>query len=1829
MTQITIKYYILLSLSFSFTFGANLLDNATASITYTSSQHGSYPSTRLIDGATDASYLSASGNFINDINFRFSDTYDIKNFDLFRLYNVGNSYSVRYFSLLSSLDETLESDRGKVGWSRAVSDASPSAGINMLSWIEGGVYQSSASQHNSYPTIRLNDGDNITYWLSASGQFRNDIEYRFDTDWDDSASELLSQCSSFNLFNVGNSYSIKEFGLEYQQNNDGNWHKIQASANVEKNILSSFDGGEYLNTASQHNSYPATRVNDTDKIKYWLSASGQFNNTFDFQFDQDLDGTYGDTITFKSFNLFNVGNSYSVQDFEIYYQQNSDGNWVLAGSYSAASATGKQVFNVGGPINNVTDVRVVTLTNHGNGSYIGAKEFEVITDGPSNIFTAASATGKQTFDVGGPINNVTQTRVVSYGNYGNGSYVGAKEFEVITDGPSSIFTAASATGKQTFDVGGPINNVTQTRVVSYGNYGNGSYVGAKEFEVITDGPSNMFTAASATGEQNFIFNTSFDDISDFKVVSLGNYGNGSYVGAKEFELVCDAVGGNHTFSASSATGWQDFSFPNLSGKIFRLHTTRNYANGSYIGANEIQLMSAVNATAIAEYRFDECAYDTTVGEVEDSIDGDNNGTLNGSIDISSNSKVCNSAEFSGGAIDIDNLDVDISAGAKTTVSFWMYWDGTNSVMPFGWDMYDLWFYDGSFGFNSAGGDIFGISSAGLTNAWHHVSAVFTNGDMVSNKLYIDGVDQNLTQRRNSPNNTRTVVQSSARIGGWLYNGGYHFSGNIDELNIHKGELDSAGVNQIMNATHSCKCPLAVGSWNLDECFWNGSNDEVEDSSSNGYHGTALLGATTQKNSDAGGGTCNVGLFSNNYVALSSFPHLIASRSITAWFQTTNRNESGQRIFVDDENNNNGSYALSLGDSGAGRVRFYIRGLNSVSLDSASVIQNNQWYFAAATFDASTMKKRLIIYDDSGNVLSDVQATVSGSIGTQTGTPSIGGETDSGETGNRFSGNIDEVKVYDTALNDSQIQSLMGMTHPCGCAEAIANYRFDECGWYGSVGEVGDKILGDNNGTRTDANVNTSDIEAKVCKSALFAGGAVDIHNLDVDISGGAKNSVAFWMYWDGTNNVMPFGWYSHDLWFRDGNFGFNSASGDIYGISSAGLANGWHHVAAIFTNRHLTSNELYIDGVKQVLTQRRNSPNNTRAVVQSSARIGGWLRDNGYRFRGYLDEFYIYKGSLKSPQIQLLMADTHPCGCIISVNNYRFDAWDTFRNINDRNISTKISAQDFNLVLASLTETNDDYQEFNGTLCTQIIDTKHANVSKTPWIKTLFSDSNTSVVAYRVYSALEEARVFMKWQKDSDVACNAMVEDNSTLSSDAFAVRPENFTCNIDTGVLVAELDYPFRVTATQFATTNATPDYNTSNVMITPNRYMNNSERNDSLVGNFSTTNIFPFKDGNSSSSGTLSFSDVAIIGIDINDSTWANIDSDDTLLSDRIIHSECNRTFGADHFDVVLAMPEMENNTTNFTYLSNDLNMSASVKNLNVHLSAKGKNGGILKNYKVPQSHFFAKNIDITPSLTLPDAPHGSAISIDNPPIESNTILNFDEGSVDINYTNVRFNYPRIYKEPQNPFLINGADANYSVNVVENANSDVNGSNSTLVNANATFYFGRLHPKDVKTSEDPAVTNIEIEVYDKNSGNFVNTFRRNSLHWYRNEDHNSNSEGNVSSISAMNTMTLSATSVFDIAQSDISSASNGLINVTIAKRTGRYFLHVKTQPWLWYAPDGFGNAYDDSVNSQCTDHPCFSYTAKDIVLNRDVSSGTFSGSDVVEKPRGDYIKKGIKVFR
>jgi MSHA biogenesis protein MshQ len=218
---------------------------------------------------------------------------------------------------------------------------------------------------------------------------------------------------------------------------------------------------------------------------------------------------------------------------------------------------------------------------------------------------------------------------------------------------------------------------------------------------------------------------------------------------------------------------------------------------------------AQGATLVGEYRFD-----APSATVIDSSGGGHNGTVSpaGSIGWSSAAPArpgspgtCGYSTLSrAGSAAITGLPVSTSPGARTSVGFWMYWDGTDNMMPIGWQRHDLWLYNGAFGFNTSNSDIFGISSAGLAGGWHHVVAVFNNGDYTLNKIYIDGAARTLSQQFSFQTPAYAFVQSTMYIGSWGYDPAtYLFSGRIDEVRVYNGELSPSEVTALYTAVRAC------------------------------------------------------------------------------------------------------------------------------------------------------------------------------------------------------------------------------------------------------------------------------------------------------------------------------------------------------------------------------------------------------------------------------------------------------------------------------------------------------------------------------------------------------------------------------------------------------------------------------------------------------------------------------------------------------------------------------------------------------------------------------------------------------------------------------------------------------------------------------------------------------------------------------------------------------------------------------------------------------------------------------------------------------------------
>ncbi len=195
--------------------------------------------------------------------------------------------------------------------------------------------------------------------------------------------------------------------------------------------------------------------------------------------------------------------------------------------------------------------------------------------------------------------------------------------------------------------------------------------------------------------------------------------------------------------------------------------------------------------------------------------------------------------FSGGeGVVLANIpQLNTLENGQTTVSFWMLWDGgDDDEVPFSSGSQGLLFKDGFFGFTTELDDVYGISSAGLAGSWHYVTAVFSNGNVIQDQLWIDGQDQTLTQEEGSP--TPRNIDNNVFIGDWLSDNTAHFTGNLDEVAVFNSALTSDQIHGLYNAfpgTVLADNPAAYYRFNET------TGDTADDSSPNGNDASILPG----------------------------------------------------------------------------------------------------------------------------------------------------------------------------------------------------------------------------------------------------------------------------------------------------------------------------------------------------------------------------------------------------------------------------------------------------------------------------------------------------------------------------------------------------------------------------------------------------------------------------------------------------------------------------------------------------------------------------------------------------------------------------------------------------------------------------------------------------------------------------------------------------------------------------------------------------------------------------------------------------------------------------
>jgi hypothetical protein len=157
-------------------------------------------------------------------------------------------------------------------------------------------------------------------------------------------------------------------------------------------------------------------------------------------------------------------------------------------------------------------------------------------------------------------------------------------------------------------------------------------------------------------------------------------------------------------------------------------------------------------------------------------------------------------------VEIASLTFPTAAGAANSVSLWFYREQAPSsevlvYIPEGARL-DLWLVNGDLCFNSGASDCWGTRDVTFYDRWVHVVAVFKNGIMSDNRMYVDGqaISNGCLYGPTVPCNGPSMLAGPFDLGG---GSSYPWHGRIDEVRLYDRELTQSEIALLAANTGFC------------------------------------------------------------------------------------------------------------------------------------------------------------------------------------------------------------------------------------------------------------------------------------------------------------------------------------------------------------------------------------------------------------------------------------------------------------------------------------------------------------------------------------------------------------------------------------------------------------------------------------------------------------------------------------------------------------------------------------------------------------------------------------------------------------------------------------------------------------------------------------------------------------------------------------------------------------------------------------------------------------------------------------------------------------------
>jgi len=550
-------------------------------------------SNNTLDFAFDSDWNGSNGNAINVTQLK--------------LHNYGSNRSIQWFQVEVSPDGTNWSKLEVPGTAAGDSD------FNFLLSHEGGVLDVVNREHSSttWAGANIHDGSNQTIWLS--NRTNNNLDFSFNPNGIGATGLAGDSLDYFTLDkiileNYGSSRSVKQFQIFVKVAGSNNWVPLPVPGSTANqpdfNFLLSHEGAALTDINKQHSTttWAAANIHDGSRQTIWLS--NRTNNTLDFNFDMDTNGTPAevtDQFTVEKIVMENYGSNRSVEKFQVEVKTATESDWTK--------------LEVPGTDIGVADFNFLSM-HEGAGLTLIDKQHSSTTWAAANIHDSSPQTiwlsNRQTntleFDFDTDLDTVRGDAVnfskIKLRNYGSNRSVATFELDVKISGGAwqsvpapgggTVFNAVQSSAEQEWSVANQ-SNVTAFRIRTLSNYGD-TYTGIRELEILgtSTGPTHTFVATKPSTEQAFILDGD-DQPSEVTAVrfrSISNYGD-TYTGVRELRVLGKSVTRSRVFEANQASTAQIFELDPADRPedvvAVRLQTIENYGD-TYTGIRELQLV---------------------------------------------------------------------------------------------------------------------------------------------------------------------------------------------------------------------------------------------------------------------------------------------------------------------------------------------------------------------------------------------------------------------------------------------------------------------------------------------------------------------------------------------------------------------------------------------------------------------------------------------------------------------------------------------------------------------------------------------------------------------------------------------------------------------------------------------------------------------------------------------------------------------------------------------------------------------------------------------------------------------------------------------------------------------------------------------------------------------------------------------------------------------------------------------------------------------------------------------------------------------------------------